>query len=77
MLDSPAQIAQRIAAHHSNLNAFAAVVILLEGGLVYGNDQYGATSRIIAIAKKAQQQELKRYDKEMVKLHNKILKEVP
>jgi len=71
--NSPAQIAQRIAAHHSNLNAFASVVILLEGGLIYGNNQYRAVSRIITIAKNAQQQELKRYDKEMAKLHNKTL----
>lgn len=47
---------------HSNLNTYAAVVALLEGGTVHGG-RHGPASRIIAICKKAQQDELIRFDR--------------
>lgn len=45
---------------HSNLNAFATVAIILEGGVVYGTN--AAASRIIKIALDEQQRQLKLYD---------------
>ena len=54
--------------HHSTLNAFASVVVLLEGGIVYDPAAYRAAQRIIDIAKREEQRQLKKYDKAMQKL---------
>lgn len=50
---------------HSTLNAFAGVVALLEGGLVYCPEAYKAADQIIKIAQKVQQRMLRKYDREV------------
>lgn len=47
---------------HTNLNTFAAVVSLLEGGHLYGATSDGAAQRIIEICKAEQDRCLARYD---------------
>lgn len=49
--------------HHSNLNMFAAVVELMENGMIQGKHATRNAQRIIALAKAAQQVELAGYDK--------------
>ena len=50
---------------HSTLTAFAAVVALMEGGLVYCPEAYKAEARIIKIANQEQQRMLRKYDQEV------------
>lgn len=54
----------RWAAHaHTNLNTFGAVIAVLEGGTLYGNDaSYGVTQRIIKICKKEMGKWVSQYD---------------
>lgn len=47
---------------HTNLNMFAAIVEMLEGGTIYGGTN-SARNRIIAICKKEQQRQLRILDK--------------
>ena len=47
---------------HTNLNTFASVVSILEGGHLYGRENKAA-SRIIAICKTEQARWLRAYDK--------------
>lgn len=61
-------IAREAARHHSTLNAFHAVVQILEGGMVYDEAAYKAAERIIAIAKDEQTRQLRKYDKLIAKL---------
>lgn len=56
--------AAKAAAHaHTDLNTFAAVVSLLEGGHLYRSSSYGAAERIITICKKEQDKALREYDR--------------
>lgn len=48
---------------HTNLNTFAAIVAILEGGCVYGPESQKAASRIIALCKAEQGRCLARYDR--------------
>lgn len=48
---------------HSNLNTFATIVTILEGGHLYDNRTYKAAQRIIAICKQQQQRELRAFDR--------------
>ena len=52
---------------HTNLNTFAAVASLLEGGHLYGARTHAAASRIIAICKKEQHKWLMEYDRQSAK----------
>jgi hypothetical protein len=54
---------EKAAQAYSNLTVWTAVQALMENSLLYGNHCYGAESKIIAIAKREQMKELKRYDK--------------
>lgn len=47
---------------HTNLNTFASIVSILEGGHVYGGENKAA-SKIIAICKEEQTRWLREYDK--------------
>jgi hypothetical protein len=68
MTDRRANAARAAAEHHSTLSAFASVMLLLEGGLVYDPSAYRVAQRIIDIAKREEQRQLKKYDKAMQKL---------
>lgn len=57
-----AQDAKNAARALANLNAWSAVVALLEGGLLAGPHVHTATTRVIKIAETEIQKELKRYD---------------
>ena len=52
---------------HSTLNTFAAVVALLESGLVYCPESYKAADRIIKIAEQEQQRMLRKYDRHVAR----------
>lgn len=60
-------LARRAADAQSNINAYAAVIALLEGGLIYGGRDRPA-DRIINICKKAMQSELCHFDRAMAAL---------
>lgn len=62
------EFAKEAARHHSTLNAFAAVVAILEGGFVYDPAAHKAAQRIIAIAKDEESRQLRKYDKQLAKL---------
>ncbi len=51
---------------YSTLNAFAGVVALLEGGLVYCPESEKAAERIIQIAREEQGRMLQKYDREVI-----------
>lgn len=55
---------------HTNLNIFAAVVSLLEGGHLYGCDNDAAAQRIIGICKREQDKCLRRYDHALADARN-------
>ncbi len=59
---------------HSTLNTFAAIVALLESGLVYCPEAYKAADRITKIAKDEQQRMLRRYDREIALARRDIKK---
>ena len=61
-------IARDAAVHHSTLSAFTAVIVILEGGLVYDSAADKAKERIIKIAQQEEQRQLRKYDKAMAKL---------
>lgn len=52
---------KKAAEAHSNLNTYAAVVALMEGGLIYGI-RHAAATKIIRICKQEQQHFLRVYD---------------
>ena len=56
---------------HSNLIVFAAVVKLLEGGLLY-SESFPTAEKIIALAKKEQQRCLALYDKARARVNQQI-----
>lgn len=58
--------------HHSTLNAFAAVVGILEGGLVYDPDAYKAAQHIIKIAKAEQLRQVIKHDRLVASLKKDI-----
>jgi hypothetical protein len=61
---SAAPDVQRAMEAHSNLNTMAAVVALLEGGLLYGGGSVRKTAlRIITLSKAEQARQLKIMDK--------------
>jgi hypothetical protein len=68
MSDRSVNVARTAAEHHSTLNAFASVVILLEGGLVYDPAAYRAAQRIIKLAKDEERRQFKKYDKALQEL---------
>jgi hypothetical protein len=47
----------------ANLNTWAAIEVLLEGGLLYGTRPHDAASKILRIVRKERQKELKIYDR--------------
>jgi hypothetical protein len=47
----------------ANLNTWAAIEVLLEGGMLYGTRTHDAASKILKIARKERQKELKIYDR--------------
>ena len=47
---------------HTNLNAYGAVIALMEGGMIYGG-RHAAARRIIKIARAEQQKELALHNK--------------
>lgn len=58
-------LVKQAAEAHSNINAWGAVIALLEGGLFYGgegNGEYSAIGRVIKIAQIRQKINLARYD---------------
>jgi hypothetical protein len=56
------------AAHaHTNLNAFAVVARIMEGGFLYGSDNKAAR-KIIAICEAEQRRQLNLFDKAMAKV---------
>ena len=52
---------------HSNLNTFASIVTILEGGHLYGWQTQAAEGKIIKICCAEQQKWLARYDRAVVK----------
>lgn len=60
------QHAADAAKSHSNLNAYAAVVAIMEGGMIHGESS--AADEIIAICKRQMQVELRDYDKAIRKI---------
>lgn len=62
------KIARDMAVHHSTLSAFAAVVVILEGGLVYDPAAEKAKQRIIKIAQQEELRQVRKYDKALAKL---------
>lgn len=61
---TPKQLVKDAVYAHADLNAFAAVVALLEGGIVSADAQPD-DFKIIAMAQRAQQRCLSRYDRAM------------
>lgn len=55
--------AEDAARAHSNLNAWGAVVALLEGGTLIGRDTHRAQQRVIKIAQAEMQKHLAKYDR--------------
>lgn len=60
-------LARMAAEAHSNLNTYAAVIAILEGGLIY-DGRHARAQQIIAIAKLASAEELRLYDKAVAQL---------
>lgn len=60
--------AQKAADHHSTLNAFGAVIAILEGGTLYDPGSDRAALRIIEIAKAEMQSQLRKFDKALSKI---------
>lgn len=54
-------LAVKAAEAHTNLNVYGSVIALLEGGAIYGG-RSGPAQRIIDQCKRAQRNELDRYD---------------
>ena len=52
---------------HSDLNTFASVVTILEGGHIYMPQSHTAVARIIKICKAEQQKRLRDYDRAVAK----------
>ncbi len=57
--------AEQAAKHHTDLNIFAAVMAILEGGCVYTANGLKAAHKIIGICKKEQQRQLSAYVREV------------
>lgn len=49
--------------HHSDLNIFAAIQAILEGGVLYTQPGQRMAERVIKLCKQAQQAQLRAYDK--------------
>lgn len=58
------QLVKDAAAAHSDLNIFAAIVEMLEGGTV-SSDAEPYDAKVISLCQRAQQQCLRRYDRAM------------
>jgi hypothetical protein len=54
--------ARDAANHHSTLNTFAAIVILLEGSLTYDSESDETASKIIKLCKAETQRQLRKMD---------------
>lgn len=61
---------------HTNLNVFAAVVAILEGGVIYGGDN-AAARKIIAICKKEQERQLAKFDAALIRLEPSLASSRP
>jgi hypothetical protein len=57
------QWAQELAAHHTNLTMYHAIIELCEGGLFYGTTASSTVNKVKKICKAARQNELVHYDK--------------
>lgn len=60
--------AKRATRAHTNLNAFASLVALIEGGVFYGSETHAATRRITAICLKQQAKYLREYDRAVARI---------
>jgi len=60
--------AKEAANAHANLNTWACVAALLEGGTLSGANTYRAQQRVIKIAHAEMQKHLKEYDAAMAKV---------
>lgn len=49
--------------HHSDLNIFAAIVAILEGGCIYTNQGQRTAFKLIRICKDAEQSQLRAFDR--------------
>jgi hypothetical protein len=59
----PVDYAKQAACHHAALNAYGAVVALLEGGTIpAGTGSYDAQQKIIRLCKAEMQRQLTKYD---------------
>lgn len=63
-----AQAARKVAEAHSDLNTFASVVTILEGGHIYMAKSHAAVSQIIKICKAEQGRRLIDYDAAMARV---------
>jgi hypothetical protein len=54
--------ARDAANHHTTLNTFAAVVILMEGSLIYDTDADATANKIIKLCKQETQRQLRKMD---------------
>ena len=61
------KFAKIAAQHHSNLNAFGAIIAICEGGLFYGTP-ITQVQKIVKLAIVGEQRELKKYDDAIAKL---------
>ena len=62
--------AKEAATANANLNAWGAVIALMESGLLSGpsKNYYSSVSKVVAIAKAQMQRELTRYDTALAKV---------
>lgn len=62
------QIAGKAAKHHTDLNIFAVIVSILEGGHIYTSSGMSMAARIIRLCQEEEHRQLQAYDREIRKV---------
>ncbi|MET4197316.1 chorismate mutase [Bradyrhizobium sp. LA8.1] len=70
MMKQKRDYVKEVADAHTNLNVFASIVSVLEGGHLYGCHSDRTVQRIIEICKAEQYRCLKRFDRARIALSN-------
>lgn len=70
MADDTQDLLRLATEHHTDLNIFAAIMALCEGGLIYSIRGQKAAAQIVQLCRVEQQMQLRAYDRAVARAHS-------